>query len=150
MLPSVTQWRSSVRVVPSYPAVKKYLTLLPDSTHLSAAAFCSLPAANRVALLVDAPSNPLTGLPTTAGIAGALLMEISCVRNANVAQVKIHSLGVHESVQDRGLASALLMRAVDVAVAHVIDDPNETGAFVCASASSRCRQIKNGHHRQQE
>jgi GNAT superfamily N-acetyltransferase len=145
MLPGVTQWRSSVRVVPSYPAVKEYLKLLPDSTHLSAAAFCSVPAANRVALLVDAPSNPPTGLPTTAGIAGALLMEISCARNANVAQVKIHSLGVHESVQDRGLASALLMRAVDVAVAHVIDDPNETGAFVCASALSFC--LADGHCR---
>jgi hypothetical protein len=104
-----------MRVAPCCSSSELTATDLPECVRFSVPAFLSLPAAERFALFVDAPqaSSGMEGV-----VNGVLFLQIKVVPGSCHHTATIHAIGVREATQNRGMASSLLMHAIDVALSH--------------------------------
>ena len=127
----VLPWCDSMRVVSGCRSGDVVPTDLPESVRFAVTAFLSIPVAERFALLVDA-RDAIGGVPA---VQGALLLQIKHTGSRHHA-VTIHAIGVRRAAQNRGMGSALLMRAADLAVNHSIRD-STPGDFSCAGPRAK-------------
>ena len=130
----VLPWCDSMRVVWCRSSSDLVAAELPVCTRFAVAAFLSIPAAERVALFVDAP-NTSSGVPAVAN--GVLLLQLKIDSGSLRHAATIHAIGVREDAQDKGIANALLMRAVALAVQHSIHASIDVGSsLACPRAGS--------------
>jgi GNAT superfamily N-acetyltransferase len=130
----VLPWRDSMRVVRWCSSGDLDSVDLPESVRFALAAFLSIPAAERFALLVDARN---TSSDTAAVANGVVLLQLQTFPDSLRQAATIHAIGVREHAQDKGIASALLMRAVDLAVQHGVHDSMPGGSpLACSRAES--------------
>lgn len=117
----VLPWCDSMRVVASCCSGDLVPAELPQPVRFAVPAFLSIPATERFALFVDAPIASSDGLPVVDGV---ILLQIKVVENTFRLRhtATIHAIGVREAAQNKGVGSALLMRAVDLAVNYSIRD----------------------------
>ena len=120
----VLPWCDSMRVVSCCRSGDLVPAELPESVRFAVTAFLSIPAAERFALFVDA-RNASSGV--AAGVNGVLLLQIKDVEGSLRHRATIHAFGVRAAAQNKGMGSALLMRAVDLAVNHSIRDSTPGG-----------------------
>ena len=130
----VLPWRDSMRVVRCCSSGDLDSVDLPESVRFALGTFLSIPAAERFALLVDARN---TSSDTAAVANGVVLLQLQTSPDSLRQAATIHAIGVRENAQDKGIASSLLMRAVDLAVQHGVHD-SVPGAppLACARAGS--------------
>lgn len=122
---SVLPWCDSMRVV-SYCSSEDLVTArLPECVRFALAAFLSIPADERFALFVDARN---TNRDMAAVADGVVLLQLNTAPGSLRHTAVIHAIGVSEPAQDKGIASALLMRAVDLAVRHSIHESMPGGS----------------------
>jgi hypothetical protein len=113
---------------------------LPECVRFAVHAFLSIPAAERFAVLVHA--HPSSDTPAVAD--GVVLLQIKVgVLVPSIVQsfrhtATIHAVGVRGPEQDKGMASALLMRAVDLAVNHSIQASMPGGSFPACPRAKSC------------
>ena len=130
----VRPWCDSMRTVSFCNSSDLVAANLPESVRFALAAFLSIPASERFALFVDA-RNPSSDMEAVAN--GVLLLQLKTDRDTLRRASTIHAIGVREQAQDQGIASALLMRAVDLAVQHTTDDSMPGGSSpACARGVS--------------
>ena len=130
----VLPWCDSMRVVWCRSSSDLVAAELPVCTRFAVAAFLSIPAAERVALFVDAP-NTSSGVPAVAN--GVLLLQLKIDSGSLRHAATIHAIGVRADAQDKGIANALLMRAVALAVQHSIHASIDVGSsLACPRAGS--------------
>ena len=115
----VLPWCDSMRVVSCCRSGDLVPADLPESARFAVTAFSSIPAAERFALFVDA-RNASSGV--AAVVDGVILLQIKAVEGTLHYTATIHAIGVREAAQNKGMGSALLMRAVDLAVSHSLRD----------------------------
>lgn len=116
---SVLPWRDSMRVVPSCSSSALLSADLPECVRFALAAFLSIPVAERFALFVHARN---TSSDTSVVANGVVLLQLQTGLGSVRHVATIHAIGVRDGSQDKGIASALLMRAVDLAVQQSIHD----------------------------
>ena len=129
---SVLPWCDSLRVVCCCRSSDVPVALLPESVRFAVTGFLSLPAAERFALFVDAQANKDQAAPVANGV---VLLQIKVVPGARCHTATIHAIGVCGPAQDKGIASALLMRAVDLAVNHVLRECGLGGSSLAMATS---------------
>lgn len=109
----VLPWCDAMRVVSCCSSVDLVPAALPESVRFAVPAFLSIPAAERFALLVDART---ASRGVAAVVDGVILLQIKAVEGKLLHKATIHAIGIRGAAQNKGMGSALLMRAVDLAV----------------------------------
>lgn len=108
---------------------------LPESVRFAATAFLSVPAAERFALFVDA-RNASSG--AAAVVDGVVLLQIKADEGKLHHTATVHAIGVREAAQNKGMGSALLMRAVDLAVNRSVRDSTPGGFSHALPRANAC------------